>query len=102
MKRTFKKTAVGVMAAAMVITIGATSAFAAGSGYGRNCDGTGSGYRYVDADNDGVCDNRGMGGSSENGRGRNFADADGDGVCDNNGTGRGMRQGRGTRGGCNR
>ena len=49
-----------------------TAAFAAGPAYCGN---------YVDADGDGICDNRGM-----NGRGGRYVDADGDGICDNRGT----------------
>lgn len=62
MKTKIKKAAVGVVAAAMVLTVGATSALAAAPEYGRNfvdadhdgiCDSVGSSYRYIDADNDG-------------------------------------------------
>ena len=49
---TMRKTFVGVITAVMVLSIGATSAFAIGSGTGRN---------YVDADGDGVCDNAAAG-----------------------------------------
>lgn len=38
-----------------------------------NCTGTG----FVDVDGDGICDNC---------TGTNFVDADGDGICDNDGT----------------
>ena len=53
------------------------------------------GTNYVDADNDGVCDNRPANGAGC-GQGAGFVDADGDGVCDNKGAGgRGCGQGRG-------
>ena len=53
------------------------------------CDnrGSGSGAGFVDADNDGVCDNRGSG------SGAGFVDADNDGVCDNRGSCNGARRG---------
>lgn len=65
-----KKIRIAAIAAAVVLVLGVTTAFAAG---GRN---------FVDADGDGICDNRGTG------RGVCYVDADGDGVCDNYGTGR--------------
>ena len=51
------------------------------------CDnaGSGNGYRYVDADGDGICNNAGSG------NGYRYADADGDGICDNAGSGNGYR-----------
>lgn len=72
---------------------------------------------YVDADGDGVCDNRGTGNGIGNGAGAHhgygssstadrpgYVDADGDGVCDNY-AGQGQGQGGGHHGGhgtCNR
>lgn len=106
MKTKIKKAAVGVVAAAMVLTVGATSALAAAPEYGRNfvdadhdgiCDSVGSSYRYIDADNDGLCDNRGKNKLAGTGSGRDFVDADGDGICDNYGA----RKGRGYCGGRN-
>ena len=92
----------GALAAVLVLSVGATAAFAAGPRAGRGngsfvdadsdgiCDSRGNGNgNFVDADNDGVCDNRG------NGNG-NFVDADNDGVCDNRGSGN--RQGKGCHG----
>lgn len=114
MKRTMKKAVVGVIAAGMVLSIGATSAFAVGPGSGRNftdqngdgiCDYGGSTCRYTDADNDGICDSCGMEahcGIAQNGYGRNFVDADGDGVCDHYAVSQGAGQGRRARGGCRR
>ena len=61
-----KKILMGTAIAALVLTVGGTGAFAAG---GRN---------YVDANGDGICDNRG--------NYCRFADAGGDGVCDYHGT----------------
>ncbi len=43
------------------------------------------GFGWVDADGDGVCDNRGS-----NGRGLGWIDSDADGVCDNTAGARGM------------
>lgn len=60
-----------------------------GSGQGA---GQGQGANYVDADGDGVCDNRGGAGQ---GQGANYVDADGDGFCDNRGTGHGQGHGGG-------
>ena len=64
-----KKMRIVALSAAVVLTLGITTAFAAGGTY------------YVDADGDGVCDNRGANCL--------YVDADGDGVCDNYGTGLG-------------
>ena len=61
-----KKILMGTAIAALVLTVGVTGAFAAG---GRN---------YVDANGDGICDNRG--------NYCRFVDAGGDGVCDYHGT----------------
>lgn len=49
---------------------------------------------FVDADGDGICDNRGTGTGGGNGAG--YVDADGDGVCDNYGTGAGNGYGNGS------
>ena len=59
-----KKLRIGILAAAMVLAVGTTSAFAAGPGRG---------LRYVDANGDGVCDYAG-----QNCR---CSDAYGDGSC---------------------
>ena len=80
-----KKVLPSVLAAALLLSIGTTSAFAAGLGQGPYfvdangdgiCDyaGTGCGGYFVDADGDGVCDYAGTG------CGGHFVDADGDGV----------------------
>ena len=61
-----KKILMGTAIAALVLTVGGTGAFAAG-------------WRtYVDANGDGICDNRG--------NYCRFVDTDGDGVCDYHGT----------------
>lgn len=83
-----RKALLGIMAAAVILSLEGTTALAAGPGYGRY---------YVDADGDGVCDNIGTG------VGGNFVDADGDGICDNyqsgqcwgRGYGRGYGRGNG-------
>lgn len=66
MKRKMKKTVIGILAAAVVMSIGVVSAFAGGHGRGS---------RYTDANNDGVCDYA----KSI----CQYIDADGDGICDN-------------------
>lgn len=97
-----KKVFLGILAAAILVSAGATASLAANVGNGR-C--------FVDADGDGVCDYTDSGCA--------YVDADGDGVCDHyvSGQGRGCgygwghghgqghhRQGRGCgfRGGCGR
>ncbi len=53
------------------------------------------GPNYVDADGDGVCDNRPACGQGKGRRG-GYVDANGDGICDNQGAGaRGQRNGQG-------
>lgn len=104
-----KRVLVGTLTAIMVLSIGTIGAFAVsqGSGYGRNfvdvdgndvCDFAGEFCRYVDADLNGVCDNRDI---NPNGCGSNFADTNDDGVCDDY-LDQGMCRSRGFRGGQNR
>ncbi len=70
-----KKVFAGLLAAAMVFSVGTTSVSAAGRGMGRN---------YVDVDGDGVCDNCSVAhGNCPGGNGGYFVDEDGDGICDN-------------------
>lgn len=124
-----KRVLAGVLVTVLALSIGTTSAFAAGpdAGQGRNfvdedgngiCDFAVDSCRYVDENNDGVCDYYGTGGYGckfadedgdgvcdfygvrHDGYGRNFVDADDDGVCDNN-RGYGLGMGRGFRGGRN-
>ena len=61
-----------------------------------------SGWNFVDADGDGVCDNWGSGNQRLRtpgcglGQGQGFIDADNEGVCDNwNGQGAGVQRGQG-------
>lgn len=106
-----KKTAVGILAAALILLVGTATALASGQEHGKNfvdddsdgvCDnfssglGQGGGSRqngnFVDVNNDGICDNFSSGleqggGSGQNG---NFVDADNDGVCDNLASGQGQ------------
>lgn len=72
-----KKMITAILTAALVLSIGAISTFAAAPGQNAN---------YTDADNDGVCDNyvpvksaKGTGA----GQNANYTDANNDGVCDN-------------------
>lgn len=76
-----KKILAGALTAAVVLSAGG-AAWAAG--------GRGTGWRYVDANGDGICDNQGAG--------WRYVDANGDGICDNQGAGRG-RMGRWSQGG---
>lgn len=70
-----RKVFLGVLAAVIMLSAGADTAFAAGPRGGR-C--------FVDADGDGICDVCGANyGSCLTGEGTAFADADGDGICDN-------------------
>ena len=71
-----KKLVAGILAAAFVLSVSATSVFAMG----------GRGLGFVDEDGGGVCDYYGTGRGA--GRGLGFVDEDGDGVCDYYGTGR--------------
>lgn len=88
-----KKSLLGVLSTAIVLSVCATTAFAAGPGCGRHfvdadgdgvCDNAVGGCVYADADGDGLCDVCGVEhGSCLTGEGAAFVDADGDGVCDN-------------------
>lgn len=92
-----KKVFLGILAAAILVSAGATASLAASVGGGR---------RFVDVDDNGVCDYADSGCA--------YADADGDGVCDYHvsgqsrgrshgwGHGHGHRQGRGFHSGCSR
>ena len=68
MSKMVKKTLAGVLMVLMLLAAGSESAFAAGSGAGKNftdanedgiCDYRDDGYNYADADNDGICDHAG-------------------------------------------
>lgn len=110
-----KRTTVIATAIAATLSLGGASAALAAQGplgsavCGRPYTGTCqtlrdacSGWNFVDADGDGVCDNRGSGNQRLRtpgcglGQGAGFVDADGDGVCDNwNGQGAGAQRGQG-------
>lgn len=105
-----RKLLTGIAAMGMVLSMGVTTAFAAGHGCGRNfvdadnngvCDHYSTSCQFADADGDGICDNCGL-----ERCGMGYVDADGDGICDHyaEGRGRGNGQGRGCqngfRGGC--
>lgn len=86
-----KRILLGVLAAGIVLSIGATTVFASGMHNGQGnafclsgvCQ-TGSCPNYVDADGDGQCDNcDGSHGACPTGSCTNYVDADGDGLCDN-------------------
>lgn len=94
-----KRALIGVLAAAIVLSAGMVTAFGVEPA---------NGCYFVDADGDGICDNRGScgwGGGQGAGCGMGFVDADGDGICDNytagqcRGNGRGSGQGGAFRGG---
>ena len=95
-----KKITLTITALVLVAALSTMAAFAAGNG-NRSfvdadndgvCDNRGN-VNFVDVDNDGVCDNRGNG---------NFVDADNDGVCDNRGTGVRPQDGTGRQWGRNK
>lgn len=86
-----KRILLGVLAAGIVLSIGATTVFASGMHNGQGnafclsgvCQ-TSSCSNYVDADGDGLCDNcDGSHGACPTGSCTNYVDADGDGLCDN-------------------
>lgn len=100
MKRKMKKTVIGILAAAVVMSIGVVSAFAGGHGRGSRytdanndgvCDYAKSICQYIDADGDDICDNCDKEREHKTHYGRYFADDDHDGACDHYGT----RQGQG-------
>ena len=97
-----KKILIGVLSTAIVLSMCATAAFAAGPGCGRCfvdadgdgvCDNAGSRCAYVDADGDGICDV--CGAAHTQSGGGYFVDEDGDGICDNYRSGQGRGCGRG-------
>lgn len=86
-----KKLFAGLAAAALFVSVGATTAFASDGWTGRYyqdadgdgiCDHRASACRCLDEDGDGVCDLCGL-----TGWGAGCVDADGDGVCDYRGLG---------------
>lgn len=71
-----------ILTTVLVVSACSTTALASCHGYGghhANANGCGWGPGYVDADGDGICDNRGTNGC---GWGPGYVDADGDGICD--------------------
>lgn len=94
MKQKLKKTVLGILAASMVLSTGTATTFAAK---------TGCGHYYVDANGDGICDNRGISKKeclANHKKGQNFVDKDGDGICDNRGNGNNKGNGRKHGNGC--
>lgn len=61
-----KKLLTGIAAMAFIVSIGTTTAFAAGNGWG---------CKFIDTDNDGICDYYHISCP--------FIDSNGDGICDN-------------------
>lgn len=104
MKRIF----LGVLTSAVVLSLGATSAFAACHAVRRGPISVDSAIcSFVDLDGDGICDNCGIPcqcGALCAENGWNYVDADGDGICDHHadGLGWGCRGGNAPRGGCGR
>lgn len=99
-----KKLFAGLAAAALVMSMGAVTAFASDDGAGPYyqdangdgiCDRRAGVCRFVDEDGDGFCDYCGF-----CGQGAGYRDADGDGICDFYGTGARAGRGYGRRGGC--
>ena len=112
------KITIGILTAAMALSIGAAPSSGASPRNSDNLPGTSGGVcgffgnacGYMDLDHDGICDNCGayhfLAGFGY-GCGYRFVDADGDGICDNYAAGcpaggRGQGRGRGCRGGRNR
>ncbi len=87
-----KKGLIVILAVAVVLSLGMTSAFAAGPGAGRNCSayeqrawGGYGGICYTDENADGICDYCGscrQSGAAPGGRGPYFVDENQDGICD--------------------
>ena len=85
-----KKAFLGIFAAMVLLSSGATTAFASGhhGGYhcantmgNRLCDGIGNRCIHADANNDGICDI--CSSHCGNWGGSNFVDTNNDGICDN-------------------
>ena len=58
-------------------------------------EGCAQGSNFVDQNGDGVCDNAADGKCTKKGKGRNFVDANNDGVCDNAAAGQCAGKGKG-------
>ncbi len=91
MKKYFSMTVVILMVLGLSLTDAAAQPF----GKGKANMGATKGSKFVDANNDGVCDNYSSTNSLRNQTAKlNFVDANGDGVCDNTGTGTGTGTGK--------
>lgn len=84
-----RKLLTGIVTMGLLLSVGITTTFAAGTARGRNfadtnndgiCDYYNTSCQFVDNDGDGICDNCGFAGC---GMGIGYIDADGDGICDN-------------------
>lgn len=90
---------------ASMLLFGLSTTVSAQTGMAKTPAKTTVGPNFVDANNDGICDNRPSG--KQGVRGRNFVDANNDGICDNRGSrnrgnGNGYRNGNGKgNGNCN-
>ncbi len=91
MRQKMIKAAAGILAAAMMLSVGTASAFAAGAGRGRTSDSADRrgicGYedgvcRHIDNNANGVCGGCSRNTDSLKGCGGHFIDENGDGVCD--------------------
>lgn len=103
-----KKFLTCVCVLALMIAVGSTSVFAAGGRRGRRCanvdrqtvcDYYNTEYKYVDSDEDGLCDTCGLSHWRGEGCGAAYVDEDEDGICDNRAAGTcqngsGLRRGR--------
>ncbi|MEA4822805.1 MAG: hypothetical protein VB111_01660 [Clostridiaceae bacterium] len=112
-----KKILTGILLAALIVSLGTTTAFAVSQPGGQNfvdanndgiCDNCDSTRHFIDANGDGICDNceggirpmDGTGKRAGNGgkevRGYGYTDADNNGICDNTakGTGAHLQNGR--------
>ncbi|MBQ7133328.1 MAG: hypothetical protein IJO20_02430 [Ruminococcus sp.] len=113
-----KKTMIIVLSVVMIMCIAAVGAFAADRDRNRackeesavvcetqsctvNCDEICDNKNYVDADNDGVCDNYSENCNNTGADGKNYADADSDGVCDNYSTPNYNQKGKHCKNRCN-
>lgn len=103
-----KKFLAGIVIMGLVFSVGGTTVLAAGPGRGRNfvdadndgiCDNADNTCVYIDSDGDGICDICGVNNEicPAGSGGGNFVDEDGDGICDNYAAGQG--RGNGCQGG---
>ena len=95
-----KKIVVGIMATALVLSVGPVSVFASCSSHNRHhvevehkesCEHYNTSCQFVDADGDGICDDCGSH-ECRSKKCSDYVDADGDGVCDNHAAGKKHRQ----------